>query len=78
MDELGATAVVLPELEALRGVEQSRYHHLDVYGHTLEVLDRAVELDAPQRRTARASSVAPRRARARSSPRCWPSRSPTS
>jgi poly(A) polymerase len=36
--ELGATAVVLPELEALRGVEQSRFHHSDVYGHTLEVL----------------------------------------
>ncbi|HEX7609353.1 MAG TPA: HD domain-containing protein, partial [Solirubrobacteraceae bacterium] len=31
-------------LEALRGVEQSRFHHLDVYGHTLEVLDRTVEL----------------------------------
>ena len=44
--ELGATAVVLPELEALRGVEQSRFHHLDVYGHTLEVLERAVELTA--------------------------------
>jgi poly(A) polymerase len=44
MGALGATAVVLPELEALRGVEQNRFHHLDVYGHTLEVLDRAVEL----------------------------------
>ncbi len=44
MDELGATAVVLPELEALHGVEQSRFHHLDVYGHTLEVLGRTVEL----------------------------------
>ncbi len=44
MSALGATAVVLPELEALRGVEQSRFHHLDVYGHTLEVLDRTVEL----------------------------------
>jgi poly(A) polymerase len=44
MDQLGATAVVLPELDALRGVEQNRFHHLDVYGHTLEVLDRAVEL----------------------------------
>ena len=43
MGELGATAVVFPELEDLRGVEQSRYHHLDVYGHTLEVLDRTVE-----------------------------------
>ncbi len=44
MSSLGATAAVLPELEALRGVEQNRFHHLDVYGHTLEVLDRTVEL----------------------------------
>jgi poly(A) polymerase len=44
MSSLGATAVVLPELEALRGVEQNRFHHLDVHGHTLEVLDRTVEL----------------------------------
>ncbi len=42
---LGLCAVVLPELESLRGVEQSRYHHLDVLEHTLEVLDRAVELE---------------------------------
>jgi putative nucleotidyltransferase with HDIG domain len=46
MSELGATAVVLPELQALRGVEQSRFHHLDVYGHTLEALDRTIELQA--------------------------------
>jgi len=44
MGELGATAVVLPELEALRGVEQSSFHHKDVYGHTLEVLERTIEL----------------------------------
>jgi putative nucleotidyltransferase with HDIG domain len=44
MGELGATAVVLPELEALRGIEQSSFHHRDVYGHTLEVLDRTIEL----------------------------------
>jgi len=44
MDELAATAVVLPELAALRGVEQSRYHHADVYGHTLEVLARTIAL----------------------------------
>ncbi|MGA2454581.1 MAG: HD domain-containing protein [Solirubrobacteraceae bacterium] len=44
MSALGATAVVLPELEALRGVAQNRFHHLDVHGHTLEVLDRVVEL----------------------------------
>jgi poly(A) polymerase len=43
-DELGAIAVVLPELTALRGVQQNRFHHLDVFGHTLEVLERAVEL----------------------------------
>ncbi len=46
MSGLGATQVVFPELEALRGVEQSRFHHRDVYGHTLEVFERAVELTA--------------------------------
>ena len=46
MDELGATPVVLPELEALRGVEQNPYHHLDAHGHTIEVLERVVELEA--------------------------------
>ncbi len=44
---IGALEVVLPELERLKGVEQSRFHHADVYGHTLEVLDRSVELTAP-------------------------------
>ncbi|HEV3283206.1 MAG TPA: HD domain-containing protein [Solirubrobacteraceae bacterium] len=44
LSELRATGVVLPELEALRGVEQNRYHHRDVHGHTLEVLERVVEL----------------------------------
>lgn len=44
MHELGVTAVVLPELEALRDVEQNRFHHRDVHGHTFEVLDRTIEL----------------------------------
>jgi poly(A) polymerase len=44
MGEVGATAVVLPELEALRGVTQSHYHHRDVYGHTLEVLEQVIAL----------------------------------
>ena len=44
MGEVGATAVVLPELEALRGVIQSHYHHRDVYGHTLEVLEQVIAL----------------------------------
>jgi poly(A) polymerase len=42
--DVGAADAVLPELVALRGVEQSRYHHADVYEHTLEVLDRTVTL----------------------------------
>jgi poly(A) polymerase len=45
MDTVGATAVLLPELARLRGVEQSRYHHLDVYEHTLAVLAEAVALE---------------------------------
>jgi tRNA nucleotidyltransferase/poly(A) polymerase len=45
MDDLGATAVVLPELDALRGVEQNRYHHRDVHGHTVEVLEAAIALE---------------------------------
>src|SRR4051794_17258457 len=44
LDEVGAVEVVLPELSSLRGVEQTRYHHLDAHGHTLEVLERAIEL----------------------------------
>jgi tRNA nucleotidyltransferase/poly(A) polymerase len=46
MDSLGITAVVLPELHSLRGMEQSRFHHRDVHGHTLEVLERTVALQA--------------------------------
>jgi poly(A) polymerase len=45
-EELGVLAAVLPELVATRGVEQSDYHHLDVFDHTLEVLARVVELEA--------------------------------
>jgi putative nucleotidyltransferase with HDIG domain len=47
MDSLGAMAVVLPELDELCGVEQNRFHHRDVYGHTLEVFDRVLELTSP-------------------------------
>jgi len=46
MDALGLTAAILPELEALRGVEQNRYHHADVHAHTIEVLEHAVALQA--------------------------------
>jgi putative nucleotidyltransferase with HDIG domain len=45
MDAVGATAVVLPELDRLRGVEQSRYHHLDVYEHTQAVVAETIALE---------------------------------
>lgn len=44
MDAIGATAVVLPELTELHGVEQSRYHHLDVHDHTRAVLAETIAL----------------------------------
>jgi len=40
-----ATGAVLPELDGLRGVEQSANHHLDAYGHTIEVLRRTLEVE---------------------------------
>jgi poly(A) polymerase len=46
MDEAGLVRELLPELEALKGVEQNPYHHLDVWGHTLEVLARLLEIEA--------------------------------
>ncbi len=46
MDSLGITAAVLGELDVLHGVQQSRYHHLDVYGHTLEVFANTIRLQA--------------------------------
>ena len=42
---LGVTRAVLPELADLRGVEQSAYHHLDVYDHTMAALAQAIELE---------------------------------
>ena len=44
-DRLGLLRVVLPELHDLHDVEQSGYHHLDVYGHTIEVLAHQIELE---------------------------------
>jgi poly(A) polymerase len=45
MDEIGLVAALLPELESLKGVEQNPYHHADVWGHTLDVLERLLELE---------------------------------
>jgi len=45
MDEVGLVAALLPELEALKDVGQNPYHHLDVWGHTLAVLEALLELE---------------------------------
>jgi poly(A) polymerase len=44
--ELNVLGAVLPELDALHGVEQSQFHHLDVYDHTIEVLSSLAKIDA--------------------------------
>jgi poly(A) polymerase len=63
MDSLGATAVVLPELTGLRGIDQSRFHHLDVHDHTRAVLAGVIELQRDPERMlgahAHADAVAP-------------------
>jgi putative nucleotidyltransferase with HDIG domain len=51
---------VLPELDALRGVEQNPNHHLDVHSHTMEVLRQLLEVESDLERYAgeRAPEVA--------------------
>lgn len=46
LDDLALTAAVLPEIEALRGVEQGPNHHLDVHGHTIAVLEQTLAVEA--------------------------------
>jgi poly(A) polymerase len=46
LDDLALTAVVLPELETTKGVGQGPNHHRDVHGHTLEVLENVLEIEA--------------------------------
>jgi len=49
LDRLGVLDVVLPEAAAMRGVAQSPFHHLDVFDHTLQVLDAAADIgDHPE------------------------------
>jgi tRNA nucleotidyltransferase/poly(A) polymerase len=43
--QVGALEAVLPEVAALDGVQQNRYHDRDVLGHTLEVLAEAIALE---------------------------------
>jgi tRNA nucleotidyltransferase/poly(A) polymerase len=46
LDRLGVLDVVLPEMAAMRGVGQSAFHHLDVFDHTMKVLDAAADISA--------------------------------
>lgn len=44
LDEYGLLSQIIPEIEPMRGVEQGGHHHLDVWGHTLDVVARLEEL----------------------------------
>ncbi len=52
LDELELTAVVLPEVAGLQGVEQGPNHHLDVYDHTIAVLEHTLEVEGDLERFA--------------------------
>jgi poly(A) polymerase len=45
LNELELTPVVLPEVAELQGVEQGPNHHLDVYDHTIAVLEHTLEVE---------------------------------
>jgi len=70
--QTGALKVVLPEIEALFGIPQSRVHHpeVDTGRHTLMVLDRSAELggDLPVRFAALVHDLG----KARTPPEHWP------
>lgn len=44
LDEIGVLGALVPELEDCRGLDQSAYHHKDVLGHTLEVVEHCAEV----------------------------------
>lgn len=46
LDDVGGLGVLVPELEEGRGLEQTPYHHKDVLGHTLEVVQHACAIRA--------------------------------
>jgi putative nucleotidyltransferase with HDIG domain len=52
LDELELTPVVLPEVAGLQGVEQGPNHHLDVYDHTIAVLEHTLEVEGDLERFA--------------------------
>jgi poly(A) polymerase len=65
IDEAELMRSLLPELEALKGVEQNPYHHLDVWGHTVAVLESWIEMEEDLERAfgAQADGVAAELAR---------------
>ncbi len=40
LDDTGALQVIFPEIAPMRDCAQNEYHHLDVWGHSLEALER--------------------------------------
>ena len=44
LDDIGALAVIFPESAAMKNCAQNAYHHLDVWGHCLETVERLEEL----------------------------------
>jgi poly(A) polymerase len=59
LNELELLPVLLPEVAELQGVEQGPNHHLDVYDHTVAVLEHTLEVEGDLERFAggRASEV---------------------
>ncbi|MCB0881840.1 MAG: HD domain-containing protein [Thermoleophilia bacterium] len=46
LDDLGGLGVLVPELEDGRGMEQNAFHHRDVLGHTLAVVENGCAIAA--------------------------------
>ena len=44
LDDIGALEVLFPEIAAMKGCAQNGFHHLDVWGHTLETLEHCERL----------------------------------
>jgi tRNA nucleotidyltransferase/poly(A) polymerase len=56
MEGLGLFETLLPEVGEMRGVVQGPNHHLDVYGHTVEVLEGILRIESELERFTGASA----------------------
>lgn len=45
INHLNTTDTILPKINQLHKIEQSHYHHLDVYEHTQSMLTKTIELE---------------------------------